>query len=144
MYVATGIRSDITLAVSNVAKLCLDPTKRYWIAVKRISRYLKGTSDLGLLYSRGDGYDCFGYSDSDWAGDVGQPLVTHFILSGAGITWRSKKQSSVALSSAEAEYIDLSGAAQEVIWLRRLIVELDKRIWQSEAIMIYEDNQAAN
>ena len=69
----------------------------------------------------------FGYSDSDWAGDVGDRRLTSgyiFLLSGAGISWRSKKQSSVALSSAEAKYVALSGATQEAIWLRRLIVKI--------------------
>ena len=79
----------------------------------------------------GDGHDCFGYSDSDWAGDVGDRRSTSgyiFMLSGAGISWRSRKQTSVALSSAEAEYVALSSAVQEAIWLKRLIVELDKEI----------------
>ena len=71
MYFATGTRPDIIFAVYNVAKFCSDPTKRHWTAVKRILRYLKGTSDLGLLYVRGDSHDCFSYSDSDWASDVG-------------------------------------------------------------------------
>ena len=146
MYLATGTRPDIIFAVCNVAKFCSDPTKRHWTAVKRILRYLKGTSDLGLLYVRGDGHNCFGYSDSDWAGDVGDRRSTSgyiFMLSGAGISWQSRKQTSVALSSAEAEYVALSSAVQEAIWLKRLIVELDKETGQTEATVIYEDNQAA-
>ena len=66
LYLSTRTRLDITFAVSKVAKFCSDLTKCHWIAVKLILRYLKGTSDLGLLYTSGvDAKDCFGYSDSD-------------------------------------------------------------------------------
>ncbi|ORU94050.1 MAG: hypothetical protein A6F71_09130 [Cycloclasticus sp. symbiont of Poecilosclerida sp. M] len=92
LYLSTGTRPDITFAVSNVAKFCSDPTKRHWIGVKRILRYLKGTSDLGLLYNEGgDLQECFGYSDSDWAGDLDDRKSTSgyiFMLCGAGISWR--------------------------------------------------------
>ena len=57
LYLSTGTRPDITFAVSNVAKFCSDPTKRHWTAVKQILRYLKGTSDLGLLYTDGGRQD---------------------------------------------------------------------------------------
>ena len=108
LYLSTGTRPDITFAVSNVATFCSDPTRRHWTAVKRILRYLKGTSDLDPLYTDGGRQDCLGYLDSDWAGDLGDRKSTSgyiFMLCGAGISWRSKKQTSVALSTAEAEYI---------------------------------------
>ena len=79
----------------------------------------------------------------DWAGDVNDRRSTSgyiFMLSGAGISWRSKKQTSVALSSAEAEYVALSGAVQEAIWLWELISEVDKRKQQTKATLIYEDS----
>ena len=127
LYLSTGTRVDITFAVSYVARFSSDPTKRHWIAVKRILRYLKGTADLGLLYTSSGEQTCFGYSDSDWAGDVEDRRSTSgyiFKFSGAGISWKSKKQISVALSTAEAEYIALSSSVQEVIWLRHLVSEL--------------------
>ena len=65
------------------------------------------------------------------------------MLCGAGITWRSKKQTSVALSTAEAEYIALSGAVQEAIWLRQLILELSGVDIPTKATVIHEDNQLA-
>ena len=88
-------------------------------------RYLKGTSDLGLLYTDGGG---LGYSDSDWAGDLDDRKSTSgfmLMLCGAGISWRSKKQTSVALSTTEAEYIALSGAVQEAVWMRQFTSELN-------------------
>ena len=93
---------------------------QHWTAIKRILRYLKGTSNFGLQYNF-DSPDCAGYSDADWAGDVGDRKSTSgyvFLLGGAAISWKSSKQSCVALSTAEAEYVALSAAAQEAIWLQ--------------------------
>ena len=120
-YLSTMTRPDITFAVSNVAKYCSKPTKEHWIAVKRIMRYLKGTHNLGLTYKKSDSNSCVGFSDSDWAGDLDDRKSTSgyiFQVGGTAISWKSRKQSCVALSTAEAEYIALSLAAQEAIWLR--------------------------
>ena len=87
-----------------------------------------------------------GYSDSDWAGDLNDRKSMSgyiFMLSGAGISWRSKKQTSVALSTAEAEYIALSSSVQEAIWLKQLTSELSREHSSSKATVIYEDNQSA-
>ena len=115
MYVSTGTRPNIIYAVSNVAKYCSNPSKQHWTAVKRIMRYLKKTKHYGLLYSS---------SDSDNTGDLDDRKSTSgylFKLAGAAISWRSKKQSTVALSTAEAEYVALSSATQEALWLNQFI-----------------------
>jgi len=106
LYLSTSTRPDIAFAESNVAKFSANPTKRHWTGVKRILRYLKGTSDLGLHYTSNDVDNLVGYLDSDWAGDLDGRKSTSgylFKLCGAPISWRSKKQTSVALSTAEAE-----------------------------------------
>ena len=128
-YLSTMTRTDITFAVSNVAKYCSKPTKEHWIAVKRIMRYLKGTHNLGLTYKKSDSNSCVGFSDSDWAGDLDDSKSTSgyiFQVGGTAISWKSRKQSCVALSTAEAEYIALSLAAQEAIWLRQLNTDLQE------------------
>ena len=120
LYLSIMTRPDITYAVSNVAKFCASPSKQHWTAVKRIMRYLKGTLSLGLLYRKDGSSDCVGYCDADWAGDMDDRKSTSgymFQISGAAISWRSKKQPCVALSTAEAEYIALASAAQEAIWM---------------------------
>ena len=84
-----------------------------------------------------------GYSDSDRAGDLDDRRSVSgymFKLCGAPISWRSKKQTSVALSTVEAEYVALSCATQEVVWLRQLMSKL--RLEQSKPTLIYEDNQS--
>ena len=143
LYLSTRSRPDIAFAVGNAARYCAQPTQLHWSAVKRILRYLKGTTHLGLMY-RPDNSTLVGYSDADWAGDTNDRKSTSgyvFMMSGSAISWRSKKQSSVALSTAEAEYIALSSATQEAMWLRQLLSSL-KDFPLSEPTIIYEDNQS--
>ena len=71
MYLSTKKRPDIAYAVSIVARFSSNPSNQHWTAVKRICRYLKGTVTLGLLYKKKDSDEIIGYSDADWAGDVG-------------------------------------------------------------------------
>ena len=113
--------------------------------MKRIFRYLRGTTHLGLLYGKSsETSDLIGYSDSDWGGDSNDYKSTTgylFQIAGTAVTWKSKKQSCVALLTAEAEYMALSSAAQEAVWIRELISELGNL--QSQPTLIYEDNQSA-
>ena len=143
MYLSLWTRPDITYAVSKVARHSANPTHQHWIAVKRILRYLNGTYDRGIKYSSSSTETLNGYSDADWAGDRKDRKSTSgyiFMLSGSPISWRSKKQTCVALSTAEAEYVALSAAAQEAIWLQNLLSELNG---QNSPVTIHDDNQAA-
>lgn len=143
LYLSTKTRPDIAYAVSCVARFCARPTKEHWTAVKRILRYLKGTSNFGLIYKEDTPTTIIGYSDADWAGDVGDRKSTSgymFFLGGAAISWRSSKQTCVALSTAEAEYVALSAAAQEAIWLQQLASDLLNQSIRETTIL--EDNQS--
>ena len=107
-------------------------------------RYLNGTANFGLLYRKGDSDKCDGYSDADWAGSLDDRKSTSgylFQCSGAAVSWKSCKQSCVALSTAEAEYVALAAAAQEAVWLQNLIGELLNG--PPKEIGILEDNQSA-
>ena len=112
--------------------------------MKRVLRYLRQTRDLSLTYVKNTPEVIIGYSDADWAGDVKDRRSTSgnvFLLGGAAITWASKKQNSVALPTVEAEYMALSVATQEAIWLRQLQEELGMK--DAGPTLIYEDNQGA-
>uniref|UniRef100_A0A803MVT2 Uncharacterized protein n=1 Tax=Chenopodium quinoa TaxID=63459 RepID=A0A803MVT2_CHEQI len=103
------------------------PGREHWQGVKRIFRYLRGTTDIGLVY--GNGKECLvtGYSDSDYAADVDtRRSVTGYVftLGGSVVSWKSTLQSSVTLSTTEAEYMALTSAAKESIWLKGLVGEL--------------------
>ena len=88
--------------------------------------------------------ECIGYSDADWAGNLDDRKSTSayiFHMGGAAISWRSKRQACVALSTAEAEYMALASAAQEALWLRQLLSDLKNK--PTSPTLILEDNQAA-
>ena len=144
LYLAVATRPDISFAVSNIAKFSAQPTKTHWVAVKRILRYLKGSVDYGLNFTHESTSECIGYSDADWGGDLDDRKSTSgyvFLISGGAVSWRSKKQSCIALSTAEAEYVALSCAAQEAMWMRRMTAVLQNR--PEEPVRLFEDNQAA-
>ena len=127
LYLAIATRPDIAFAVNKAAQFNSNPTTTHWQMVKRIIRYLVGTPKLGLLFYPDAQKELLGYSDSDYAGDVNDRKSTSayvFLKSGAPISWKSKKQTVVAQSTAEAEYVALAAAAQEAVWLRRLLEDL--------------------
>ena len=144
MYAMIGTRPDIAWIVSQLSQHLSNPTQQHWNAVKRVMRYLKGTAALGLCF-RGSSsqISLVGYSDADWAGDLDSRRSTTgyvFQLSGAAVSWSSKRQKTVALSSTEAEYMALAAATQEALWLRVLLKEMGFE--QTDATVIKEDNQS--
>uniref|UniRef100_A0AAV1V9Z6 Reverse transcriptase Ty1/copia-type domain-containing protein n=1 Tax=Peronospora matthiolae TaxID=2874970 RepID=A0AAV1V9Z6_9STRA len=127
MHLTTATRPDIAYAVGYVSRFMENPQQEHGTAVKRIFRYLQGTKSHGLRFQPSDKIDFRGYSDADWAGDHADRKSTSgytFMLMGAPVSWGSKKQSSVSLSTSEAEYIALSLAIQEGKWVHRLLCEI--------------------
>ena len=110
--------------------------------MKRIMRYLRGTVNLGLAFTPQLSGEV---SDADWGGDVNDRKSTSgylFQVCGAAISWRSKKQTCIALSTAEVEYMALASATQEAIWLGQLTSELGIGT-PAKATTFFEDNQSA-
>ena len=123
MYAAIGTRPDIAHAVTILSRHCARPLEMHITAAKRVFRYLKKTQDHGITYKS----DFFGtlsaYTDADWATcKKTRKSIGGFItfLNGP-ISWASKTQSVVALSTLESEFIAASDATREVLWLRRLL-----------------------
>ena len=142
-YAAITTRPDIAASVNCLSQFMSAPSLEHWSGIKRIFRYIKGTLDYGLLF-RSNNNVLVGYSDSDWAGDTDTRRSTSgyvFYVGEALVSWSSRKQCTVAKSTTEAEYVALSGASQEAIWLRRLLNDLHYH--DSSATIIYEDNQGA-
>jgi len=126
MYLAVCSRRDISFAVSYLSQFYQNFRRQHWVAAKRVFRYLKGTIDLGLTY-RKTGKPIVGYVDADWANcpqDRRSYTGYVFMLSGCPITWESRKQRTVALSSTEAEYMALTESAKEGLHLKRFLDEL--------------------
>uniref|UniRef100_A0AAV1VC82 Polyprotein n=1 Tax=Peronospora matthiolae TaxID=2874970 RepID=A0AAV1VC82_9STRA len=146
MHLTTATRPDIAYAVSFVSRFMEKPQEEHWVAVKRIFRYLQGTKMHGICYKPSAKIDFRGYSDADWAGDLADRKSTSgyvFMLLGAPVSWGSKKQPSVSLSTSEAEYIALSLAIQEGKWINRLLCEIMAAAnEEGPELVIREDNQS--
>lgn len=137
-------RPDIGFPVSVVSQYMNNPTEEHMKAVTRILRYLKMTPGKGLLFKKSDNREVKVYTDADWAGDVTDRRSTSGYCSyvwGNLVTWRSKKQSVVSRSSAEAEFRALALGICEGIWLKRLLGELG--VFTEGSIQMFCDNQAA-
>ena len=106
MYASMGTRPDITFAVSTVAQFLENPGAMHWEAVKRIFRYLKGTRNLRLVYGN-ENQDLQGFVDADGASQDHRRAITGwvFMVDGGAVSWSSKKQEIITLSTTEAEYV---------------------------------------
>ena len=163
LWLALGTRPDISYAVGQVAKFNAHPGLIHWNAVLKIFRYLKYTGPMGITYR--SLVDCVdtqmvmfksandlgtmgnpilsGYSDANYARDIDTRRSTSgfiFMLAGAPISWQSRAQATVALSSTEAEYIAFAGAAQEAVWLLQVLREF--KFGMNSPVVVYEDNQS--
>ena len=144
-YATTATRPDLASAVGILSKYMSRPGKEHWQGVKRILRYIQGTIDFGLIYkAKGKTCSLTGYSDADWAGDLDTRRSTSgyvFQIDGSTVSWQSKRQVCVSRSTTEAEYMALSSAAQEAVWLRRLLNDIG--LTQETPSLIYENNRGA-
>ena len=145
MYAMLCTRPDICYAVGVVSRFQSNPGLNHWIAVKHILKYLRRTRDYMLVYS-GDDLKIQGYTDSDFQGDRDSRKSTSgsvFTLGGAAVVWRSVKQSSIADSTMEAEYIAASKAAKEAVWLKNFLSDLEVVPNMDKPITLYCDNSGA-
>lgn len=145
-YIAQGTRPDIMYAVNVLSRYQGTPTQDLFRRGKRILRYLAGTMDRKLVYHSDAGEVVTCYVDSDWAADPKDRLSVSGVLLyvyGNPVTWRTKKQISVAASSSEAEYVALKLATMEVKGVLNVLTELG---FEADALMpvpVYEDNSGA-
>lgn len=142
MHLAVGTRPDIAFAVSTVAQFGANPGMPHWEAVKKIYRYLLGTKTLALTFGNSQ-HGLEGYTDADGASQEHRHAVSGyaFLLDGGAVSWSSKKQELVTLSTTEAEYVAATHAAKEAVWLRRFISEIFRPLTQ--ATVLHCDNQSA-
>ncbi|GMI66347.1 hypothetical protein HRI_000304000 [Hibiscus trionum] len=143
MYL-TATRPDIMHAVSLISRFMECPKEMHLLAAKRILRYLKGTASYGLFYKRGEKTNLFDFTDSDYAGDLDDRKSTSgyaFMLGTGVVSWSSKKQPIVTLSTTEAEFVAATAYASQAIWLRNVLEEL--HFLQQRATTIFCDNNSA-
>ena len=139
----TNTRPDLSYAVSILSRFMQEPRDSHWNPTKRVLRYIQGTKDFGLLYTKTKNFVLGGYFDADFAGNIDDRASRSSYLMNMGsaaVSWSCKKQATVATSSAEAEYISAWEAACEIFWLRRILQDLG--ISQGEATSLFIDSES--
>lgn len=145
VYLANTTRPDLSFAANALSRFNANPGRLHWKAAKHVIRYLIGTYSLGINYVKSD-KPLYGYADSDWGGNAdNRRSCTGLVLMLAEgpISWKSKYQKSVALSTMEAEYVALSETVKEVIYIRRLLSHMNGGTYVSDPTCINCDNQSA-
>ena len=143
MYLMVCTRPDLAASIGVFSKFMQNPGIQHWEGIKRIFRYLKMTAGKCLRFEKQGRVEVKGYCDADWAGDIDTMKSTSgyvFMIGGGAISWSSKKQQTVALSSSEAEYMSATHASKEALWVKRFVEEIG---WKQPCVEIYCDNQSA-
>jgi hypothetical protein len=146
MYAQTCTRPDISFAVGMLGRYQSNPGMDHWKAAKKVMRYLQGTKDYMLTFKRSDHLEVIGYSDSDFAGCVDSRKSTFgylFLLAGGAISWKSAKQTIIASSTMEAEFVACFEATIHGLWLQNFISGLEIVDTIAKSLKIYCDNSAA-
>jgi hypothetical protein len=148
LYLFTYTRPDISFAVSVLARHNQKPCIRHWNGVKHLFRYLRGTEDLGLLYTTGGIKEIIGYADAGFRSDKvsGKSQTGYiFLKNNAPISWKSVKQTVTATSTNHSELIAFHEATREAVWLRSMdtiILNQCGLSQEEKATVIFEDNAA--
>ena len=142
-YMTTATRPDLASAVNILSKFMAKLSKEHWVGAKQVLRYIKGTVNYGLIFEgRSTKCSIVSYSDADWANDPDTRRLTSgytFQINGSTVSWCSQRQPCVTRSSTEVEYVALSHATQELMWLRRLLNDIGEK--QDQPSIMNEDNQ---
>jgi hypothetical protein len=139
----TSIRPGIMFVVNLLSRYLAHPTELHLQAVKRVLRYIKGTLSYGIFYKQSGDVELVAYTDNDHAGDLEDRKSTSgflFVLSSRAVSWSSKKQPVVTLSTTEAEFIAAASCAYQAVWLRRMLEKLDHA--SAGTTIIYCDNSS--
>jgi len=142
LYLTTS-RPNIQFGVCLCVRFQANPKESHFKAAKRILKYLKGTTNVGLWYPCESNIILSGFSDSDYAGcklDRKSTSGTCHLLGSSLISWNSKKQACVALSTAEAEYIAVGHGCAQIIWLKHQLLDYGVRL---SKVPLYCDNTSA-
>lgn len=146
IYAAITVRQDISYAVRQVSRFCENPGRPHWSAVKHILLYLAGTKNHGICFSDGNSErnTLLVFCDSDYVGEVDARRSTSgivFIANNGPISWGSTRQTCIAQSLTETEYVSLNEASREAVWLHRLMNGINCQ--QLQPSKLFCDNQSA-
>lgn len=147
MFAAICTRPDISFAVNRLSRYCSNPTEQHYNAAKRVLRYLKGTANQRITYTHSAERNpqLIGYCDADWAQDQDCKRKSTsgyvFVMCGGAISWQSKKQSTIALSSTEAELMAITSSTKELLWFRHHLAGMGLSNTQPTTLLV--DSQCA-
>lgn len=139
----TATKPDLIYSVNLVSRYMENPNEQHMVTAKRILRYIQGTRGFGIQYKYGGEQKLVGYVDSDYAGDVDDSKSTSgyvFMLGGGAVSWVSKKQPIVTLSTTEAEFVSAAFGACQAVWLRNILSEIGFE--QEEGTVLFCDNSS--
>ena len=142
IYLMTCSRPDICYSVSILSRYMQQPRELHWRYVKRLLRYIVFTKHYSLTYSKSSSVEITGYTDSDYGSSIeDRKSISGYVFKygDCSISWNSSKQKTVALSSTEAEYVALTNAIKEGVWLKQLLTELDKK---PDIMTVFCDNKS--
>ena len=143
LYLSVCTRPDIAHAVGCLSRYMAKPTRDQWNAAMGVLRYLSGTARYGICFSPcDDPTPTVGFCDADYAGDIDTRRSTTgyvFVMHGGAVSWSSRLQPTVAVSTSEAEYMAAAAAVKEALWMRKLLHDLQIEIG---SVLILSDNQA--
>jgi transposase InsO family protein len=142
LFMSLHSRPDLSAAVAIASRFVHNPGMTHWSAVKRIIRYIKGTIDHGIVLGGDTQLKLEGFSDADWANDIDSRRSRtgySFFLGDGCVSWQSKRQATVALSTTEAEYMSLSSACQELLWILSLTDEIGYPL--PRPVTMHQDNK---
>lgn len=148
MYSQIATRPDLGFAVQYLSRFSIDPGPAHWKALEHVMAYIRGTLDYAIVYG-GDGFEReslrpVGFVDADYGGCVDTRRSTTgyiFLMAGGAIAWTSSLQATVSLSTTEAEYIALSKAAQQAMWIYAFLREIDMP--QQLPALLFGDNMGS-
>ena len=151
IYAMTCTRPDLSFVVSKLSQHLSDPTEADFVMLKHVFRYVQGTADYCLKFKKSSNdIKLNGFSDADWGTSLDRRSTSGFYFSlcvnGPALSWKTKKQSTVALSSCESEYMALCATTQEAIYLSNLLHDFNSVVHKSaerKSVIINVDNQGA-
>ena len=142
-YLARCTCPNISFAISILVKFQKNPGPTHWTALKRVYQYIRGTSDWCLTFGNPDDTDLYGYADADGMSQTNRKAISGYVFKvyGGAVSWQSKQQDIIALSTTEAELVASVNASKEAIWLRNMTTQLFDPITTSTTLLV--DNMGA-
>ena len=144
LYANLGTRPDISFAVGRLAQYAANPSPKHLSLAKYVLKYLKGTINYRIRYDGANGVGLYGYSDSSWGDNPDDYRSTSgyvFLLAEGAISWSSRKQKTIALSTTEAEYMALTDAGNQATWYQSFYSELGYNV--EDPILLHGDNKGS-